>query len=1058
MKQLNFIIVFLLFVSITFAQQPSQEKKAYLVSTAHLDSQWNWDVQTTISEYILKTLDQNLMLLSNYPDYVFNFEGGIKYSWMKEYYPYQYELVKKYVKEGRWHVTGSTWEASDANIPSPESFTRNILYGQHFYRDEFGVEGKDIFLPDCFGFGWTLPTIAAHSGLIGFSTQKLQWRYKPFYGDSKIPFEIGLWQGVDGSRIMLVADGRSYISEWQDEDLSQSKSLREMIANNPLNLMYHYYGTGDTGGGPTIASVRSMEKGLNGKGDIKIISATSDQLYRDFLPFDKHPELPVFNGELLMDVHGTGCYTAQASMKLYNRRNEVLAAAAERSAVAADWLGGISYPKKNLTDAWKRFLWHQFHDDLTGTSIPRAYEFSWNDELLSLKQFSNVLTASVGVVARSLNTQVKGLPLVIYNPVPFPVSNAVEVLLTHHSDKVSVYNEKGEIVPVQILSNEKGEVKILISASVPACGYVVYDIRTGGSAKSSPSLKINKNEIENSIYKIQLDENGDIASILDKRFNKEIVKKGEKIRLSLFPDNETPGWPAWEIEKKTIDSTPVSITGDVKISIAETGPLRISLCVERTYNESTFRQYIRLTEGEQADRIDFVNEINWQTVNALLKAEFPLNVSNPNATYDLGIGAVERDNNTPTKYEVYAQYWADLTDKDQSYGVSILNDSKYGWDKPNDNTLRLTLLHLPFRNTEQALSEKGIDVAYNQDLGQHFFTYSIVGHSNDYRASRIVQKAEILNQPMKAFITDKHKGVLNRNSFSFLQTDNDHVLIKALKQAEKSDEYVVRLYETTGKATQKATIRFAGNILSAKELNGVEDEIGSIAFSANQAQLDIKPFGIKTLKVKLASPANRVNPANVVQLALPYNAKSTSYNAYRQEVDLDGQGNSFAAELFPEKIDFKGIDFRLAAADVPNIVISKGDTIQLPQGAYTRLYLLATALQNDDKFTFIVDRKQYEVKVPVYSGFIGQWGNTGHTQGFLKSADVAYIGTHKHNLEQNKDLPYEYTYIYAITLDIPANAKQLILPDDPQLAVFAATLTSDDTNTIVPAVDLLRVN
>lgn len=170
MKRILLLFLFVLISAHVFSQD---SPKAYLVSNAHFDSQWNWDVQRSIREYIPKTLDQNLFLLGTYPDYVFNFEGGIKYQWMKEYYPHQYELIKRYIREGRWHVTGSTWDATDPNIPSAESFTRNILYGQHFYRREFGVEGTDIFLPDCFGFGWTLPTIAAHSGLIGFSTQKL---------------------------------------------------------------------------------------------------------------------------------------------------------------------------------------------------------------------------------------------------------------------------------------------------------------------------------------------------------------------------------------------------------------------------------------------------------------------------------------------------------------------------------------------------------------------------------------------------------------------------------------------------------------------------------------------------------------------------------------------------------------------------------------------------------------------------------------------------------------------------------------------------------------------
>ena len=409
-----------------FAQE-KKEYKAYLVSNAHFDSQWNWDVQRSISEYIPKTLDRNLFLLEKYPDYIFNFEGGIKYAWMKEYFPEKYDLIKKYIDQGRWHVTGSTWDATDAIIPSPESFTRNILYGQHFYRKEFGVEGTDIFLPDCFGFGWTLPAIAAHSGLIGFSTQKLQWRNNPFYGDSKIPFEIGLWQGVDGARIMLVADAHNYTSRWRYEDLTHNRGLIRSASVSPIKSVYHYYGTGDTGGSPTIESVRALELSLDGDGPVEIISAESDRLYKDYLPFSDHPELPVWNGELLMDVHGTGCYTSQAAMKLYNRLNENLADAAERSAVAADWLGTADYPLEFLSEAWKRFIWHQFHDDLTGTSIPRAYEFSWNDELISLKQFAGVLTSSVGAVSRELDTDVKGLPVVVYNPIARQVTDMVEV-------------------------------------------------------------------------------------------------------------------------------------------------------------------------------------------------------------------------------------------------------------------------------------------------------------------------------------------------------------------------------------------------------------------------------------------------------------------------------------------------------------------------------------------------------------------------------------------------------------------------------------------------------
>lgn len=1053
MKKSILTLLSILLCVTLFSQNATKSGKAYMVSDAHFDSQWNWDVQRSISEFIPKTMNQNIMLLQKYPDYIFNFEGGVKYAWMKEYFPLEFELVKKYVKEGRWHIAGSTWDATDTNIPSPESFTRNILYGQMFYEDEFGVKSTDIFLPDCFGFSWILPSIASHSGLIGFSTQKLMWRHKAFYDSGKTPFEIGLWQGVDGAKIMLVADAHNYTTKWRDEDLSESKYLEDIVKKSPIKTVYHYYGTGDTGGAPTIESVRAVEQSLNGKGPVQIVSATSDQLYKDYLPFDKHPELPVFNGELLMDVHGTGCYTSQAAMKLYNRKNELLGDASERAAVMADWLGAIPYPKHTLTEAWKRFVWHQFHDDLTGTSIPRAYEFSWNDELISLKQFEDVMTSSVGAVSRYLNTKVKGTPVVIYNPMSMTVSETVEIMLPSgkESNDYSIYDDNGKSLPVQKVSYADGKVKLLVTAHIPSCGYVVYDVRKGSSkSQQAMSVKINHNEIENSIYRVRVDENGDIASVYDKKNQKELVEKGKKIRLALFPENESFQWPAWEILKKEIDKDPVSIAENVKIYIAEKGSLRASLCVERSYGDSKFKQYIRLNEGAQSDRIDIVNEIDWQTTNALLKAEFPLTVSNPEATYDLGLGTVKRGNNTDIAYEVYGQYWADLTARDNSYGVAVLNDSKYGWDKPNDNTLRLTLLHTP-------KTQGGYSYQSKQDFGKHYFTYSIVGHAGDWNDAGIVAKAELLNQAPKPFLVDKHDGELGRN-FSFVKTNNDHVLMKAFKEAEKSDEYIVRLYETTGKSTQSVTLSFPANVISAKDANGIEETLSDLNFSGKDVKIEIKPYGIKTLKIKLSSPNISVVATHSAIVELPYDTKAATYNAFRTTSNFDGKGNSYAAELFPAEVDYKGIKFQLKGADVDNVVKSRSQTVALPQGNYNKLYLLVASSGKDVRATVVVDGVKTDLIIPGYSGFVGQWGHTGQTQGFLKPANIAFVGTHKHNMLSNKDIPYEYTYMFAVALDIPLHAKQLTLPDNSKVMVFAATVTNDLNNSLQPAQDLLNVH
>lgn len=1021
-----------------------KKAKAYMVADAHLDTQWNWDIQTTIKEYVWNTLNQNLFLLNQYPDYIFNFEGGVKYAWMKEYYPREYELMKAFVKAGRWHVSGASWDATDTLVPSVESFIRNIMLGQEFYRKELGVESTDIFLPDCFGFGWTLPTVAAHCGLIGFSSQKLDWRNNPFYGKSKHPFTIGLWKGVDGASVML-AHGYDYGRRWDNEDLSENKYLMDLSKCTPLNTVYRYYGTGDVGGSPTIASVASVEKGIKGDGPLKIISAASDQLFKDYQPYGSHPELPVFDGELLMDVHGTGCYTSQAAMKLYNRQNELLGDAAERASVAAALLGVAEYPGKSLTESWQRFIFHQFHDDLTGTSIPRAYEFSWNDELLSLKQFSGILTHSVGSVAGKLDTRVKGIPVVFYNASGFKAADVVtiEVEASRFPKSVAVYNEQGKLVVSQLVSYTDGKVRLLVEATVPANGYAVYDVRLSGEGKEMPAVEAAS--VENSFYKLTLNENGDITSLFDKRNNKELVKAGKAIRLALFTENKSFEWPAWEILKETVDATPISITEDVKVTLCENGALRKTLCVEKRHGDSFFRQYIHLYEGALAHRIDFTNEVDWQSTNALLKADFPLNLNNEKATYDLGVGSVQRGNNILTAYEVYAQYWADLTDANGSYGVSIMNDSKYGWDKPDNNTLRLTLLHTPKTKKNYAYQDR-------QDFGHHTFTYSLVGHVGALDEVQTRENAELLNQRIKAFVVGKHRGELGK-SYSLAFSDNRNVLIKALKKAESSDEYVVRVYEAAGKRAQKASIVFADDLVAAVEADGTEKTIGKAAFSGNRLEVSVNPNSIKTYKVRFAS--NKKVQTVAESLPLAYDKKCFSWNEFKAAADFES-GYSYAAELIPAEMNVHGVPFKLETREELNGMACKGNVLKLPVNhAYNRLYILAAAASDKDvKGIFRAGKSAQEIIVPSYTGFIGQWGHTGHTEGYLKDAEVAYVGTHRHSGEG--DQPYEFTYMFKLAIDLPEKATEVVLPDNKDIVIFAATLTDVAAAPVCPVSELFR--
>ena len=1042
-------ILILCGVLCVFAQglHAQKEYKAYMISNAHFDSQWNWDVQTSIDVYIRNTMVQNFWLLERYPDYVFNFEGGVKYSWMKEYYPEMYGQVKEWIRRGRWNVCGSTWDATDPNIPSPESFFRNILLGQQFYREEFGVRSNDIFLPDCFGFGYTLPTIAAHAGLIGFSTQKLQWRKHPFYGEAKVPFSIGLWQGIDGSRLMAALNANDYNTRWDGRDMSRDEGIIALAQGGVNNTAYRYYGVGDRGGSPTIPTLVSLEKGVHGDGPLEAVSARAGQMYEDYYPFDKHPELPVYDGELLMDVHATGCYTSQAAMKRFNRRNEQLADAAERASVMAHWLGAAAYPDEELRTEWRRFIWHQFHDDLTGTSIPRAYTFSWNDELIAQDKFANLAASASGGVSRALDTRVKGIPVVVYNPVAEIRREVVEAEVAAASQPraVSVWSPRGERVPAQLLGYRDGKARIAFAAEVGAVGYAVYDLRMQGAAVRS-SLKATPNSLENRIYKLTLDANGDIASVLDKRSGRELVQDGKAFRLAMFTENKSTDWPAWEIWKETIDRAPEAVADDVVISVAEQGPLRATLKVSRRHGKSTFVQYISLTEGAADDRIDIRNEVDWQSENALLKAEFPMSVSNPEAAYDLGLGYIRRGNNTPTAYEVYAQQWADLTDRDGAYGVAVMNDCKYGWDKPDDHTLRLTLLHTPTPGRHYKYQSR-------QDIGRHVFTYSIVGHTGDPVAGRIASKAESLNQPLAAYAAPKHAGRLGRE-FSFLSVSTPQLAVKALKQAEDGSGYVLRLNEMSGKPLEQGEIRFAAPIEAAYVLNGVEERQAEARFEGNRLIVSSGRFAPSTYLVKLRTSDIRLNAPSSLSVDLPCNDCAFTVDAFNRQGNLDGKGNSYAAELVPEEIVSEGVVFRVSNdVERKNVVKCDGQRIVLPQGNYGRVYLLAASLDGDRDAEFAVDGKSFRCPVPCYSGFFGQWGHDGG-EGFVKNGDLAYVGTHRHSADHGNE-SYVFTYMYKIGLPVEAGAKELTLPKDRNVVVFAVTM-SDNQNDNLPPLNEIR--
>jgi alpha-mannosidase len=1039
----------------------SKVKTLHMVATAHFDTQWRWTVQQSIDEFLKNTLQQNFVLFEKYPDYKFSFEGAIKYMWAKEYYPADYEKLKKYIASGQWNICGSSLDATDANIPSPESVIRTILIGQKFYQKEFGKKSYDIFLPDCFGFGYALPSIEAYCGLKGFSTQKLSWGSA--YG---VPFDIGVWQGVDGSKILAELKPGGYGNRISS-DMSNNQEWLNVVNSigekSGLYVGYAYYGTGDQGGSPTDSGVLWLEKSLKGTGPLKVISAPADLLCRQVTKAQME-KLPLHNNELLATTHGTGCYTSQCAMKRWNRKNEQLGDAAERAAVVANWLGANPYPKEKLQKAWIQFLWHQFHDDITGTSIPEVYQFSWNDEIVSMNLFSSVLEDAVGGVSRALNTSAIGVPVVVYNPLSVEREDVAEATI-EFKDKVSmvqVWNKNGNEVPSQVTSVFNNQVTILFLAKVPSVGFEVFDVRPVAKMPDrKTSLSITTSQIENEYYKVSIDKKGDISGIYDKKESKEMLSA--PIRLAYLTDNSDI-WPAWEITYNTVSKKPRSYVDNViNLDIVEQGTVRVTLRIIREMEGSVFTEYISLSAGEAGNRVDVTNHVSWNTKGTLVKAEFPLSVSNPVATYDLGMGAIERGNNKSNLYEVPAQQWADITNADGSYGITIMNDCKVGWDKPTDSTLRLTLLHTP------ASSSSWLQDNTTNDMGRHVFTYSISGHTKTWRNGSC-WKAASLNQPLYAFQTTKHNGTLNK-SFSFVKVNKNQVMVKALKMAEEGEDVVVRLQELNGERADKVTISFPGAVNAIKEVNGAEDIISDNIQNDSLIKCSLKPYQPASYAFTVNKTKNQIGNKKCLPISLINDLDGLSNDNNRKDGNIDGKGKSIPAELYPDNnFICDGITFRMGQKTdgMKNMMICKGNTIVLPpnKGKFNKIAIMAFGLK-DTKGSFSIGAVLKELSIQSGTGFIGQWDsrildknayvvnringenfstNVQLVPGFIKRDPIAWFATHRHDGIANKNESYVFSYIYKYVLDLPKGAKSITLPKNENIIIAAMTLVQDNNS------------
>ncbi len=771
----------------------------HLIGNSHIDAAWLWPWSETI-DVIRNTWRTSLKLAQIFPGYIFTGSAAAYYDAMDLLEPAFADSLVAAVQSGEWVPVGGWWVESDLNVPSGESLVRQGLYGQRYFERRFGRRSKVAWTPDCFGYPWTIPQILRGSGLEYFVTQKIRWN-----DSTEFPHNAFYWEGLDGSRVL------TYNPYGYGHNLDPDRLVAERIEDRERTSSNHQivlYGVGDHGGGPTIEMLQRAE-------DLRRVPTFPVMVYDEPLAAletvrgrETPADLPVWQDELYLEYH-RGTYTTQALAKARNRRSEAMLQTAEALATVAS----TPYPGERLEEAWQLVLFNQFHDILPGSGIREIYDDAEEFYDRAWGILDSLTEDGFADLRARMDTRGRGDAVVVFNPLGW---------------------ERGGTAVVN-LPSDGGNYRVTVE-DVPAFGATVVhssgDLMSGGMRRLSEP-KNGPDWIENAYLRVEIDTlTGEIVRLYDKENRREALAPGERGNVLQVFDDRPDQWDAWNIV--TIgDMWPVT---DVERVESSQGRWEAQLRVDRRWGESTFRQTLVL--GRDSRYLEVLNEVDWQERRKALKVAFALGVTADSATFEIPYGTIGRTGVPRTqaeraKFEVAGHRWADVSQYD--YGVSILNDSKYGWDY-KANVLRLTLLKSPIWPDSLA------------DRGRHSFRFAVYPHAGDWRKAQTVRRAAEYNMPLLAAPEPEHDGPLG-DEVSFASAKPENVEISWLKRAEDSNAWVLRLVEWHGMQTE-VEAKVACPIERARRANLLEDPGELIETRGDEFRVSVRPYEIATILVE----------------------------------------------------------------------------------------------------------------------------------------------------------------------------------------------------------------
>lgn len=780
-----------------------------LCGHSHLDVAWLWTVKE-INRKTARTFANNLALMKNYPDFKFTQSQAVLYDFMKKCYPDIFKQVKQAVKRGQWEITGNAWVEADTNIASGESLIRQLLYGREFFMKEFGVDSDTYWLPDCFGFSWALPQIIKRSGMKYFITSKLSNN-----DTNEFPVSVFKWRSHSGDEILAYMQKVHYEGEADANYAIEARKRNRQ--SNVADCSMGMFGYGDGGGGCTFEMVERMERLTFLPGIPKVRNAHSKDFFR--IIEKNADELPVWDGEMYYECH-RGTYTSQAFIKKNNRRGEFNLRNCEMLSLLAD-----TYNEEKLEKAWKMLLINQFHDILPGTSIHEAMENTREE----YKELSGCIAEIKNTAYDVINTRfAKNNTVIVYNFLNWNATNTVKTEIPFENAVISDCSGK---VMNSVVKAENGKNMLeFIAEDVPSMGYKLFNVCEKKNDAES-ALKVNVNLLENEYLKVVIDENGLISEVYDK-INCRQVLTGAGNLLTISHDKPIHE-SAWNLESDYKMHMWKLDTAD-SVEVVENSAVKGVVRVVRTFNKSTITQDIILEKGSKT--LDFDTTVDWYEREKVLKAEFPVDVRSRYASYEIAHGAIERPtfaNNSYERamFEVSAHKWADLSEGD--YGVSIINDCKYGYDIQG-SLMRITLMRGP-----KCPDPTG-------DIGVSTFRYSLYPHADGWRKADTSHLAYEENVPFEAFFVADGKG--EKAEQSFVGVDKNNIVIDALKKAQDGNGLILRMFETKSQRGE-VTVTLPFSEAQIIECNMMEVNETPVEFNNGSFKVYVKPHEVKTFRI-----------------------------------------------------------------------------------------------------------------------------------------------------------------------------------------------------------------